>query len=236
MISVVIPVYNQYEELQVLLSALSEQDLDEKFEVVIVDDASSLKNKDIIKKFLCNQRFDLTYIEHPTNRGRAVTRNDGIDATHGDVIVFCDADRFPERCFLTQHKECLQLHSHAISVGCVRETYEPVRSIISNKKVPARKAFYYKVIENLFDENGETDSAIRWIATLSGNMAITRIQLGDERFDGSFSEWGFEHFELGYRLVKNNTDIVLCRSAKNTHIAHQRENLDYGENNRKSHD
>lgn len=238
MVSVLIPVYNQYRELAISLSAFEKQMVGENYEIVVVDDASSEKDMSVIDRHFRNNRGKITYIEHKSNKGRAATRNDAIDISKGDVLVFNDADRFPDQDFLNQHIRTLQNHSGAISVGRVLESYDSVEKLTDSAlhSVVKRKAMYYRVIETLFDPFGMSDSALKWLATLSGNMAIRKETLARERFDEAFTEWGFEHFELGYRLLKQGCDIVLTRGAINTHIAHSRSDMNYLEQIEKSHE
>jgi GT2 family glycosyltransferase len=228
-VSVLFPVYNQYDELALALDALNRQDYLEPFEVVVVDDKSAHIPRQVIDRYSTMSRYSLVFAENPVNMGRAATRNILLDKSHGDILIFCDADRFPHGSFIKDHIECLDTIPRCISIGKVMETYESVRAIQERPGVAcvSRKAVYYKTIQKLFDDAGRSDSGLVWLATLSGNLAIRREDLRDERFDESFREWGFEHFELGYRLVQKGLEVVLNKGAINTHIAHPRNTMDY---------
>ena len=229
MVSVLLPVYNQYDALDITLEALTQQDYSESFEVVVVDDRSDTIRKDIIDKYSSLSCFSLLFVENAINMGRAATRNILINRSCGDILIFCDADRFPSSSFIADHVQCIQKMSHSISVGKVMETYESPMKIkkLSGCSCVSRKAVYYKTIQKLFDSNGMSDSSLVWLAFLSGNVAIRRNDLGEERFDESFREWGFEHFELGYRLFQRGLKIILNSGAINTHIAHARSGMNY---------
>lgn len=229
MVSVLIPVYNQYDELSITLDALSRQDYPDSFEVVVADDGSDCVGEQVIDKYSSVFNYSLIYIESLVNMGRAATRNKLVEGSKGDILIFCDADRFPSVSFISDHVQCIHNSKRGVSIGKVMETYESAKTIKEQtcKKWVSRKAVYYKTIQKMFNSNGESDSCLTWLAFLSGNLAIERKELGEERFDESFHEWGFEHFELGYRLVKKGMKIILNSGAINTHIAHKRGDMEY---------
>ena len=49
--SLIIPVYNRPDEVDELLESLSKQDYTENFEVVIVEDGSTLRCDDVVRKY-----------------------------------------------------------------------------------------------------------------------------------------------------------------------------------------
>ena len=81
---------------------------------------------------------------------------------------------------------------------------------------------YYRQVTSLF-EGAYSDSSIAWIAFLAGNSAISKEdfqRVGG--FDPEFRHWGFEHFELGFRLLKAGIQICHLPAAASYHIPHQR--------------
>ncbi len=230
MVSVLIPVYNQYLELGLVLKALLVQTYDEHFEVVVVDDKSNFIDEDVINKYRDNPKFSLRFYKNGVNSGRSVTRNNAITHASGDVLIFSDADRIPTAKFIEEHLACLKANKNAVSVGIVKETYsnaEAIKDLAYNELI-SRKAMYYKLISKIFDNDGKTDSSLSFLAFLVGNLAIEKSVLRSEMFDEDFLKWGFEHFELGYRIVKNyGSNIILNQGAESIHIAHPRDELDY---------
>ena len=57
--SFIVPVYNRKEELGELLSTISNQDFKEPFEVIIVDDGSTDRSKDVADSF--TDMLELSY-------------------------------------------------------------------------------------------------------------------------------------------------------------------------------
>lgn len=89
--SVIIPVYNRPDEVDELLESLSRQEGVESglFEVVIVEDGSTIPCKEIVARYA--GMIDVKYI-YKDNEGRSIARNVGIEASTGDYLIFFDSD------------------------------------------------------------------------------------------------------------------------------------------------
>lgn len=100
MISVIIPTYNRLFSLKDTIRSLEAQSLDVgEFEVIVVDDGSNDGTYEWLSEY--RGRLDLKCIRHPTNRGTATTRNDGIRTAKGGIIVFLDDDMMADRDLLS---------------------------------------------------------------------------------------------------------------------------------------
>lgn len=87
-LSLIIPVYNRPDEVEELLKSLSEQ-TDRDFEVIIVEDGSSLKCDDIVENY--SDKLNIKYFYKP-NSGPGTTRNYGVDRAEGNYFIFFDSD------------------------------------------------------------------------------------------------------------------------------------------------
>jgi glycosyltransferase involved in cell wall biosynthesis len=98
--SIIIPTRNRGVELQNCLDAINKQTCKD-FEVLIVDDGSSLDIREQHKKRL--QRYGNRFHWHEVNAsdslgsGPSVVRNIGIEKSQGEYIAFCDDDDCWER-------------------------------------------------------------------------------------------------------------------------------------------
>ncbi len=81
-LSLIIPYHNNPESLGRLLASLSKSKHAPTFEVIVIDDGSSIKL----------QIPNLKMITLPKNRGPAVARNRGVKAARGKFVVFLDSD------------------------------------------------------------------------------------------------------------------------------------------------
>lgn len=86
-ISCIIPAYNEEKGIGDVLFVVVPLIGKYLHEVIVVDDGSSDKTKQIVKSF-----SGADYIEHPKNMGKSKTIADGIRAAKGDFIFMLDAD------------------------------------------------------------------------------------------------------------------------------------------------
>ncbi len=228
MISIIIPVYNQYSSLDVVLWHFCRQTIAlDEFEIIIVDDGSSNYQPSLIEKY---SHLQIKHIRIKKNRGRSNARNIAISNAVGEYIIFCDCDRLPVANFVEEHVKVIDSQEPILSIGYSTETYNGVDELkIDTANISRRKSIYYNVISHIYNDFGTTDSHLCWLSTLSGNMALKKSTLSEHRFDCDFKEWGFEHFELGYRLWKANIKFVNNTNAENIHIAHPRNTGFYNE-------
>ena len=234
MISVILPVYNQHTSLMKVLNAFCMQNLDKNdAEFIIVDDGST-DGISKISSVECMEKSGFNYrIIHQRNCGRAVARNVGIKNSIGNILIFCDADRFPKYDFVEQH---MKFHERGDSI-VIGTSYDYFgRSIYASEesinwemvKRLSRVPSYFKTISSIYDEKGYSSSGIVWLSFLVGNVSVNRnVMEAVGGFDEDFKEWGFEHFELAYRLWCSGFKFSLNREAINYHIPHPRTNNFY---------
>lgn len=86
--SVIVPVYNRPEEIRELLASLSEQTFRD-FEILVIEDGSSIPCKDVVEQFSAFLPVRYFYKE---NSGPGLSRNYGIVKAEGDFFVFFDSD------------------------------------------------------------------------------------------------------------------------------------------------
>lgn len=101
MISLIIPVYNRPNEVEELLETLARQ-TDQRFEVVIVEDGSTIDSRDVVSRY--STRLNIAYYCQE-NGGPAAARNTGARYASGDFYIFMDSDCLvPERYFETVNR------------------------------------------------------------------------------------------------------------------------------------
>lgn len=102
--SFIIPVYNRPDEVDELLTSLSAQTLKD-FEVVVVEDGSSVPCADVVKKY--ELRMDVRYFNKP-NSGPGQTRNFGVEHARGEYMLILDSDVVLPESYLAAVDEELQ--------------------------------------------------------------------------------------------------------------------------------
>lgn len=95
-LSVVIPAYNEEAEIGKCLDSLLKQELEQsEFEVVVVDNASTDKTTEIIKK------YPFRYVYEP-RKSVVIARQAGTNKARGEIIVSADADTIYPKNWLSQ--------------------------------------------------------------------------------------------------------------------------------------
>ncbi len=87
--SIIIPTYNQTEDLNRALSSLVLQTYKE-FEVIVIDDGSAVDNYDVIKSF--EKNLNIRFCKIDNSGSPAKPRNIGIKMSYGNWISFLDSD------------------------------------------------------------------------------------------------------------------------------------------------
>jgi glycosyltransferase involved in cell wall biosynthesis len=87
--SVIIPLYNRPDEIRELLQSLCEQTY-KNFEVVVVEDGSSIPSEEIVNSFK-SKIPQLHYFFKP-NSGPGPSRNFGMEKAKGDFYIIFDSD------------------------------------------------------------------------------------------------------------------------------------------------
>ena len=103
--SLIIPVYNRPDEVDELLESLSLIAFHKDFEVVIVEDGSSIPCENVVEKF--NSNLNISYY-FKTNSGPGDSRNFGMRKAKGDYFLIFDSDCIIPKQYLVEVKKELQ--------------------------------------------------------------------------------------------------------------------------------
>lgn len=100
-VSIILPSYNRYPLNLLTLYSLENQRFDlSKMEVVLIDDAST-DDTHLLKNY--SPPYPFQYIRNKQNEGRSKTRNIGIKAAKGKILIFLDAEIIVDRNFVSSH-------------------------------------------------------------------------------------------------------------------------------------
>lgn len=101
--SIIVPVYNRPDEVDELLNSLSNQ-TDKDFEVLIVEDGSTIPCGQICQKY--EDKLVLSYLPKP-NSGRSETRNYGMERASGNYFIIFDSDCMMPPAYIEIVRRCL---------------------------------------------------------------------------------------------------------------------------------
>ena len=94
--SVIIPVYNRADEIKELLESLLVSNYDKEYEIVIVEDGSTVTCSNEIENF--KGKLNISYY-FKENSGPGDSRNFGMKKSKGDYFIIFDSD-----CIIPKNK------------------------------------------------------------------------------------------------------------------------------------
>ena len=101
--SIIIPVYNRPDEIKELLESLSISDYNKDYEIVLVEDGSTITCNEEVKKF--KDKLNIFYY-FKENSGPGDSRNFGMKVAKGDYFIIFDSDCIiPKQYLLEVEKE-----------------------------------------------------------------------------------------------------------------------------------
>lgn len=103
--SFIIPLYNRPDEIAELLTSLTKQTYKEDFEVVVVEDGSTIDSREIIAQY--EDQLTISYY-YKANSGPGDSRNYGMERAKGDYFIILDSDCIIPEQYLSKVDAYLQ--------------------------------------------------------------------------------------------------------------------------------
>ncbi len=121
LISVIIPVHNAEDTLDVCIQSIEMQEFKE-YEIILVDDGSTDQSG-----IICDTRAEeneTIRVFHTENRGAAAARNFGVRQAEGEVVAFVDSDDTVSEIYLSYLWELMKEYDSDIAVCSYDKVYE----------------------------------------------------------------------------------------------------------------
>lgn len=149
-------------------------------------------------------------IRTPDKRYAGGARNLGIEESHGEILFFLSDDTIPESHFLMRH-HAFHHHSSDREFALLGRIHwaDHLGGDPFHKWLGEGAHFDYANLDK-----GRTPT---WRHFYTSNISLKRSLLENERFNTSFSGWGFEDIELGYRLTQKGMILHYDDETKVTH-------------------
>ena len=197
-VSVVVPAYNEENSIRNTVSAILNSDY-YNFEVIVVDNNSTDKTRDVLKTFEGDERFKVV---KEKKQGKYNALNKGFRIANGKIVVAIDADTL--------------LSTDAISKMVSYFTKEDIVSVAGNIKVgnPINTLTRLQTIEYIVGLNLD-----RRAFDLFGSVPVVPGAFGAWRRDEVLKAGGYtgdtltEDADLAIKLLRNGKKIVYADDA-----------------------
>lgn len=205
--SVVVPTYNRPEILSKTLDCLETQNASFEYEVIVVDDGSTMPVPEL--GFGKGKRTNWKLLRNERNMGRAATRNRGIRESKGEYILMLDDDIWATPSLLQAHYDAQQRISGGVVVGVVPPAQE-VNDTIWHRYIKRRFERIHKRLQTTQLDYG---------LFLTGNVSVPAKLLKDlGGFNETFKDYSFEDTEMGYRMYKKGVRFYHATNAIGYHF------------------
>ncbi len=229
-VSIVTLLYKKARELPFVLPTYAGQSYNGEVEFVFVDDCSPDDSVAVVERFAAElaagphaDRLSVQLLRNSSNLGNCASRNRGLAAATGDILVIIDADCMLNRDFVLRHVDAHAFGDCEVVIGPLNiETHdEPPPQVLARFEAdPALAAPAAQM-----QDHGNRASFLNCITR---NFSIRREALPQDEplFDPLLgysadpaSGFGWEDVEMGYRLHRAGARIKFVAEAFSIHVS-----------------
>ncbi len=187
--TVVIATHNRASQLRDCLASLARQSVRDRFDIVVVDNASEDSTAATIE---AAPGVRNVFVAAPN---RAKARNAGIAVATGSILVFCDDDTIVPEGFVAAHLKAHERFRHAVVSG-------PIINVSDERLRPAPRSSNY---------------SRAFFCTCNASVARADL-LAAGGFDERYDLYGWEDTDLGVRLRAKGLRRIFDWSAYIYHV------------------
>ena len=226
------------------------------YQIVIVDDGSNHLTKEYLSQLQNTPIGKRLKVISQINQGRAKARNVGAQNAIGERLVFIDDDIVVVPDFLARHAigNDVGVHGKILTLSYLKFFEDPSKGQFYKEfacearrtDILRRKCICLEDICTAFDDriavNGKLSRSewliqyvfdnqikpLQWLGATGGNFSVAKKWFDEVGgFDEAFGKmWGYEDFDLGYRLMQKGYRFIYDHDAIGYHIAHYRDSND----------
>lgn len=235
--SIIVASYNQKDTLKLNLLAWTQQTYPKGLiEVIVADDGSSDGTEALVEELKKKLDYKIKFFTQEDKGFRvAKVRNEGVALSEGEVVFFVDADTIPSSEYIQEHMKYYHVSDEVAVVGMRqrieakinedtvlhKHTIESLKKLpmIEDKDAPERVRSWRK---NILFNNMEFRKEPRAWGGFHGTLGSCRKcdYLGVGGSDESFTAYGQEDSELGFRLLAKVRYLVSNPKACLFHLEH----------------
>lgn len=179
-ISIILPTYNEKDNIVVLIEEIAKELGDRDYEIIVVDDNSpdgtSLKVEEVMNRF-----SKLRLLTRISDRGLVPSIKDGIKVSRGNICIWMDADLSMSPTLIKQIEQKIDLGADLVLGSRYIEG-----GAIKGAEINGEKASFFLLWKKLYDSE---DSYISAMLSKYGNKLL-RLILYDSIHDYSSGYFG----------------------------------------------
>ena len=206
-VSIIINTYNNANKLSACLEHLEQQNFQEVFEVIVVDDGSTDNTAELLRKWKAQKTKFIFSSLYQENKKQAAARNLGVKHAKGDLILFIGADILLCSDALFYHYQFHKRFSAEKHMAVGHITWPP--HLENDAFCNFLEKFGYMPNFDKYNNLQETDF---W-HFYTGNISLKRRLAEKHPFSEDFCSYGFEDAALGCKLISGGAKLLYLKDA-----------------------
>lgn len=216
-ISIITPVYNCEKYIKDTIEVVKSQTY-ENWELLLVDDCSTDNSKEIIERYLIDDKR-IKYFKLDKNSGAAAARNYALDKATGRFIAYLDADDLWKKEKLEKQVEFMQKNNYAFSCTSYEKIDEDGNSkgkiVIMPKKIDYN--FYLKnTIIQTVGVMVDVDITGKEVLVMPNIRRRQDAATWCQILKANYDCYGMEDALAYYRVVSNSLSSNKLKAVKGT--------------------
>jgi glycosyltransferase involved in cell wall biosynthesis len=226
-VTIVSILYGKEKEVGFFLESIYGQLYPGALEVILVDDCSPDGSVEVVQKFTAaqapgNQKIAVSIIRNEKNLGNCASRNRGIEAATGDVVIIVDADCMLSAGFIQRHAVAHALNDCEVVIGPfnIETNGTPALAALDHYNSNPEEAFQAASLQDPLNRES-------FLNCITRNFSIKHRFIEAPLFDEAFSYsadpssgYGWEDVEMGYRLYTRGGRIKYLPWIFTLHVTH----------------
>lgn len=206
-----IAVYNQLDNLKIILRALEKQTYDD-FEIIVCDDGSSDGTKDFMRQWYPEVKY---FWQEDKGFRLAKSKNNGISAAEGKYFVSLEGDVVPHPTLLEEYEKVMDDKTIALGVRHDIEMFPEELDFEKYDSYVVQRDFripQLRQIEKIYNP---------WRLCSGCNVCFPTDKLKEVGgWNEDYEHYGYDDYEVCLRMVMAGCEIIACEEAYGYHLKH----------------
>jgi len=201
-LSIIIPTHRRINKLNLIIQKLLKQiPLNINTEIIVCDNEENIFYENL--KNFNHKNLSIKYLFCSKN-SNALKRNNGIKKAKGKNLILLDDDCLPANNFIIEYLNLFkQITDKDILCGSVKY----LKKNINTKNFTRYRQTRHFVFPNKSINRKKYLEASK-IVTMNMGMKNSKLLKKTKYFNNKFSNYGFEDYEFGYRLIKKGFNLI----------------------------